>query len=1633
MAQVRLPTGEILQFPDTMSEEEIQTRANHAWRYRSTFGRMPSRVTREGASTDVPQGRSLDDIVRSGMEVRRQIQRGQLTESKATDAERLARDIADRKIRPEDLTRDQKAILGMSQPWYSEIARGFGENIGPEGWKGSPGFLPGIGQAGRRGYEVLKNIWTMPVEDLPVAGRVQSLVEPPNAGPVTREVNRRLAGGIIGLPERILMSPGAIIPALHPDPKQQEILGGVANLLMGELMARQGAGVPITRRAAVRRQTAGEPPLTIEEPKTLREELVPPPSMETTAEGTRVRMRPTGPARVRTGQAEPIRIDIEQRMLPPAPPPAPGPLATEPTGFEILSGVRRTREQLPGEVGAAQRELPPARPIEREVQMRSEGPTGFEILRGARAEQPATIGRVGPLEAPLPPRLAPPSEMTKMGEQGLIAGTPAREIPTRPTRAVVPQAESAGALFERPGPVQPGLPEPPVAPKGLVWEPRPPSRGALNRFVSKDGRFVVDQAGPDTWTVQDRIAGGSGGRFATFQDARQWAQARQEQAVGAAPPARGRSVSQPIRREPVSAEGLNLGDPDDLRKWIIGEGGLKRGPESASIKGVPGLFRKDGLAIDELAQRLAQTRGISAKQAENEIARTLENYGRLKEAKRRGELPGASRDLSDVRPGGMRDDPGFQVRPDASLDSPPAKYSRAIPEAEWAKLSPIDRTELMNSFDDLGRTNPELLAKLGALGLGAAAVPAILRGLRGQPQDKAEGQHPLIGRLLNTIKDLGARMARPPTSPLLTKEAARSDERRTQDRLKELGQLAAAAIPMFGALGMGARGIRGRGPLEPPPGVPRGAQVLEGPPMSALRETIRPEVLRPEPPKGPPSPPRPPAMEPAEPSPWRGVSASSTTGAALRGIPDITRQAYSTILGRLEKWGPAGQEIARLMQRVAGDHDAFVGKHGDPIVRELKRLRLSPEEKENLVNATDLGEAPMNERVAGFIRNFYEPVFGVNGVIPEGADKRGVMTQAFGEEAKPFQAREHFYPHEFDPAFVRELLRPQTAARRNAIAQLVEREGVDAETAGVMLDDYFRSTVTRQGQRIVYMEPDRFVGGLERARELNIDGWIRDPEVALPIRVSGVGRRFAEIDHYGYNDAKIGESSRVAGRPGQGPTKPVGLVGAIQHQFGSAEATKAFQLFKYVVGVPVEESNMQALARVVTTAEAFTKLPLAFVANATQPALTAFRTSLSTAARGFVDAVLHPSQSVLDARELGTIGRQSLRELHQEIRNGYPSKLVDFALRPFSMAEQWNRIVSVNAGKAWSGKLDGWLRRGEREAFVRRELERLNFSAEEVADRMNAHQLRAGDETRIQWAVVDQTQFLATRARRTEGYYAHPLLGPVLMQFKHFSINNGRLMRQMFATELRRGDPRSIANAVATLAVAFPLIGELALDTRAFLRGRSRETDIDHPVSRVLEDFFAVGGFGLATDFVESLAHGGRAAAFSTIAGPGFTDAVTAADHLYRMGTALGGDAGEFKKASRNASRYLARQIPYVGPRLSEALRVDQKGEDAVASTWSERLGYRTDFKRIALEDKQRKAVQAQANALAAQGRPDAAHALIDAWNIAHSSARAQLSAASITRRQHQAQQTPEQRRLGRLSPEARARLRRELELEEAR
>ena len=348
----------------------------------------------------------------------------------------------------------------------------------------------------------------------------------------------------------------------------------------------------------------------------------------------------------------------------------------------------------------------------------------------------------------------------------------------------------------------------------------------------------------------------------------------------------------------------------------------------------------------------------------------------------------------------------------------------------------------------------------------------------------------------------------------------------------------------------------------------------------------------------------------------------------------------------------------------------------------------------------------------------------------------------------------------------------------------------------------------------------------------------------------------------------------------------------------------------------------------------------------------------------------------------------------------------------------------ANGGGIWAERLNGMLgqtRSPRQTAWLGREMNKLNFSPEEIVERMERGRLSPEDTRRIKWEIVDQTLYVSGKGRQTE--FMQSPLGRFVEQFKFWTVNTGRLLKQNVIEEARHGNLAPMARMI----VLFPIFGELYADVRSLVRGTSRPSD---PGERILEDFFMVGGLALIGDLIQQIQRRDMTGALTWAAGPTVSTLADVGAQAYRgIEAGVTQNAEALRQQMQQTGRWLTqRGLPFIGPWLSQQMRTDPQAKKRAEYTWDQRLGL--DPWQRALDHAERlearkKATMAHVNELAASGQIVAARSVLDSFNAQHGTRLALDPAAVMKRREREMMRTNPRatavERTRRLSPGVRA------------
>lgn len=335
------------------------------------------------------------------------------------------------------------------------------------------------------------------------------------------------------------------------------------------------------------------------------------------------------------------------------------------------------------------------------------------------------------------------------------------------------------------------------------------------------------------------------------------------------------------------------------------------------------------------------------------------------------------------------------------------------------------------------------------------------------------------------------------------------------------------------------------------------------------------------------------------------------------------------------------------------------------------------------------------------------------------------------------------------------------------------------------------------------------------------------------------------------------------------------LVGAVQAE--GFNGAKFKTMLETIAGRTYYNETMRKAAVMTTSVQVAAKLPLAFLANASQAVLTTTWTGVRASLKGAMNLTRRSTRE--EFAQALAVHEHIIRGIGRSVDNEGLTltsfeKAADWTLRftGFSRIERFNRIhgaaatqvaVRTKLARAAAGRL-----RGTNLDSSRRMLGELGLDLDVLARELNSmgpeaffsssRYLQIETDAVIRGA--QKTQFFPGKLR-TPTAWSSPV-GRVLFQFKTFATGQSRFFRDAVLTEWSNGNIRPMA----TLLSLSPIAGELVGDARGIIKGKDRT---DNGIARFIDNFTYIGGLGLATD-IWGQARWGNLEGF--LLGPTFND-----------------------------------------------------------------------------------------------------------------------------------------------------------------
>lgn len=561
----------------------------------------------------------------------------------------------------------------------------------------------------------------------------------------------------------------------------------------------------------------------------------------------------------------------------------------------------------------------------------------------------------------------------------------------------------------------------------------------------------------------------------------------------------------------------------------------------------------------------------------------------------------------------------------------------------------------------------------------------------------------------------------------------------------------------------------------------------------------------------------------------------------------------------LKSMGEAGTELDRLARLKDAHRDAFSGELSSRINRAAQGMT-----KEQLSKAIDVIEGKAQSADAK-INNFVD-VYNQNekelvGLMGEAGSQ---MKMNSGKLA-PFQARENYFPHAFEPGYF-------DKNKGQIISELMKEKGISQVEAERTL------TQARKNNPIL--------SDALHERYANLTGYRKDLDVIHQHYIDMADRAFTD-KYMGVNDIANPESTATS------------LIQKIGAEAGPEAENQARQIMSQFL--KHDELKVDPGVNALTKYQALSKLGLSAASNLAGGITgTAARARVSSLAGAIREAFT--VEGKFEAQRLGTL--QSLfRDSAQEV--GYGSKMS----YGNTSVENFLRTLSGLAGKREVQAIFESLKKNPESAYNRARLQELTLENPDkllAQDKLTDMQIKTAANK-----FTDLTQGRQNSLDLPHNWSNSPTAN-VLTQFKKYAFIQSKNLKDAMILDLRHGR----INGLLKLAVASGVLGEGAADIKELIRKGTIEGRPEGWM-RIIDNAANAYGIGLLGDALSSATKGDPSEVLKTVAGPTVGDA---ADILASVGSAglqtVGAKEGNpLKTLGRSAMR----RIPIWGYQLSKA------------------------------------------------------------------------------------------------------------------
>lgn len=546
----------------------------------------------------------------------------------------------------------------------------------------------------------------------------------------------------------------------------------------------------------------------------------------------------------------------------------------------------------------------------------------------------------------------------------------------------------------------------------------------------------------------------------------------------------------------------------------------------------------------------------------------------------------------------------------------------------------------------------------------------------------------------------------------------------------------------------------------------------------------------------------------------------------FEGINEFRKNAVmQSVEFRLNQMGKTGKEIAKRMEEGYFEGQRIAGGPRARLLEAFKGLK-----EAEIMKVTDIIENNLLlENLRPELQNAVKVTKSVLAEVDRLAKLNKLETQNIDGTIRSYEGKgdtyfPHMFPSEFfeDPSIKKSMIKKIKSdfAKKGVVKTDVEIEA--------MLDKAFE--LSRQ----------RKAPNLEFAREIDLQGYEKDPRIAVSAYLLKAYTRFAELKWYGKRDAIMNELFNKLSVEG----------------YDAKWAREQFR--KHVGNWTADEYKTIRRTKWAKTMNVITKMGMSMYSNPAQMGNVLVRVGTKRFLQSFLDIYKKEGKDFADAS--GAVIQQTMREF-TDINN--PGQIY-LKKTGFSGIEVFLRRWSANAGKRYALDLFELLQKDPTNAQALREMEKFRIDPEAA--------LRRGrltvDEVRKAGQIMSskQTQFTGN-VLELPSTWSLPR-GRFATQFKSWAFAQNRAMKNYILNEATKHN-----NFMPLLrAASFGwVLGEVLQDLREFSKtGKIRDKGF---WGRTAENYSLNLLGGLVFDFINAIEYG-KVGVLGNAVGPSIVEGV---------------------------------------------------------------------------------------------------------------------------------------------------------------